>query len=684
MWNRQNKTDRQILATAMMLLIFMLYLLYDDSLILPSDDTSNLTPIGKISQMESDVRRKLSKQFLWRSAHSKDTLHVGDSLFTGRDSVAHVELKDGRTLTLQENSLIVFNTTGDQLNLDLHAGRIQGKLDGCVRINIKGESKEVCGENSPIEVDSDGLIDVKKETEAPREIISWVQEPSKSFFHYKNNTPLKLSWKTNKKFGRYRVQLSRQDDFQDIAYEEKSLSSRVTTRGYPVNGKFFIRIQGDNLKGRAAGFSKPLPIEFREIAAPLLTLPQPQQKFQFLTDADGELLAPSQVPFKWKYPLKDVGFDLEISTDQKFTEVLLSQKNIKGFEALSAPLAAGNYFARVRDAVVTHGVSRPWSPPVPFSVQINPPVPLPAPRLLTKDIKYIAPADEPLKILWTQVSEAQQYFVEVSPRPDFVDKQTVPATTTDLTLANLAPGKAYFRVYAATEKGTRGLPSTTGVMHVKLKRPELSPLAPLVVQGKTPDDPGDPQTVDISWTDLKYADSYQVEISSDADFKQKTEIKSALPSSPVPLPRPGDYYVRVRGLGFEGKPVTRFSEAGKLTYTLKVPLATPEILEPFDQVTLFFQKNLSPFVWLEWKAVRQASQYSIEVATDAQFQNKVVVATTSARRYMIKERLPAGTLYWRVQAQGDDQRVSFWTQPRSMTIFTGRAPAGRGPAGRRR
>lgn len=685
MWNRQNKTDRRILAAATLLLLLMLYLLYDDSLILPSDNTSNLKPIGKISQLDRDVRRKVSKKFVWRTARHKDTLHAGDSLFTGKDSVVKVELKDGRSLTLQENSLIVFNTSGDQLNLDLRAGRLQGKLDGCVKINIKGQEKEICGENSPIEIDSDGAVEVKKE-EAPKEEIIWAQAPQKSFFHYKNNTPLKLSWKASKPFGRFRVQFSRQKDFKIVAYEEKTLSPSIETRGYPVMGTYFVRVQGDDLKGRPAGFSKLESIEIREVAAPRITSPTPKQLLTFRTDADGELIDINQVEFQWKYPLNNVKFDLEIARDAKFTDPVALQKNLAGLKALSEPLATGEYFARVRDAAVTENVHRPWSNPVPFKVQIADPVKLQAPQLITRRIQYLAPDPEPIKFVWTPVQSAHHYVVEMSATEDFAEKKTLTTPTNSLVLEDqmIAPGKAFFRVYSSTQKGTRSAPSSMGAMLVKLKRPTIIPAEPLVVQGKTPEDPGDPQNVPVAWSDLKYAEQYELQVATDPGFKNKVEVKTSTPASTVTMPKPGDYFVRVRALGAGGKPVTRFSEVQPMKYILKVPLATPVILEPFDQVTLFFQKSSSPYIWLEWKDVRQASLYNIEVATDPNFETKVLTATTKSRRYLIKKALPSQVLYWRVQAEGDDKRTSFWTQTRSMTVFTGKATNNRLPAGKRK
>jgi hypothetical protein len=99
-------------------------------------------------------------------------------------------------------------------------------------------------------------------------------------------------------------------------------------------------------------------------------------------------------------------------------------------------------------------------------------------------------------------------------------------------------------------------------------------------------------------------------------------------------------------------------------------------------MTLFFQKSTSSYLWLEWKKVYQASGYNVEVALDPEFQQKVFSDQAKSSRYLIKTKLPEGPLFWRIQAFGDGERTSYWSSPRSMTVYSGhgsspqRVPAG--------
>jgi hypothetical protein len=103
-------------------------------------------------------------------------------------------------------------------------------------------------------------------------------------------------------------------------------------------------------------------------------------------------------------------------------------------------------------------------------------------------------------------------------------------------------------------------------------------------------------------------------------------------------------------------------------------LAQPVLVEPFDDATLFFQQNVSPYLWFEWKSVRQATEYHLEISTDPDFNDKVLSLKTPAIRYLVKKPLPQTALYWRVQALNEEKQ-SFWSRTQRVQIFSGRAPA---------
>ncbi|AZZ36322.1 hypothetical protein CIK05_05805 [Bdellovibrio sp. qaytius] len=114
--------------------------------------------IGSVSQVESDVRVRGTKNIFWQNARSDDVVAQGDSLFVGPDSSIVVKFEDGTSITIGANSLIKFKTEGNQVKLNLQYGSIKSQnlpsnlvLDDCgksVNIESKGDADLEIGKSS--------------------------------------------------------------------------------------------------------------------------------------------------------------------------------------------------------------------------------------------------------------------------------------------------------------------------------------------------------------------------------------------------------------------------------------------------------------------------------------------------------------------------------------------------------
>lgn len=374
---------------------------------------------------------------------------------------------------------------------------------------------------------------------------------------------------------------------------------------------------------------------------------------------------------KWAHPKIASNFELQLSEDAEFSKNLKTFK-VKGLEMTTPDLPAGSYFVRVKELSTYLDLTSGWSPTLAFKVEeISFDPHLSAPRLLPARISYSAPSETPPTFKWSPVKTAGQYVFELSANPDFRNASTVQQKGTEFTWQKFEKGKFYFRVFPATEKGTRGKVSETGEIKISFQKPVLNTVAPVVIQGKTPEDQGDPQTFNLKWTPLSIADKYQVQLATSQSFEKPTEFETREPASAVTVPGPGEYLVRVKPLASTGQPLTEFSAPIKIDYTLRVPLATPTLLEPAQNMTLFLQKSDSYIFWMEWKPVRQADTYTLQVSTDPNFQILIIDQTLKESRFLVRSKLPKGKLYWRVQAHGEG-RQSFWSEIRRMKIFAGK------------
>lgn len=595
------------------------YLLYDDSLI-DFDDRSASTPlVGVISDKTNDVRQKFSRQYLWRPSKLKAAIHQGDSLFTGTNSQSKVILSDGSEILIKENSLIVFSNSKGDVGLDFKFGQVVANFSATSKMKLQecGEDFEISGKNGQLQFDKEAGC--------------------------------------------------------------KGLRVKVVSGEVAINGKKFVTPAVALLnKGSKPVAVTASPVEkiaaTKIIPSPLITEPIDHFNHILNYDENDKLLSANTLAIKWTFPKKAL-FDVELSQDALFKQIV--DKSIEsGYQKTSPQLAMGNYYLRVREhqdpksKVIT---SKPWSKTVHFSVSKNfrPPT-IEPPVLLTKNIIYQAPADNPPVFKWQAAKGAAKYVFEIAKQPDFKDKTEISLDQLRFEWSKYSRGKYHFRVLGLSPKGYRGPVSETGFVDIRLARPLLEPVAPLTVQGKTPEDQGDPQEFKVKWTGLPIAESYKVEISEDDSFKKPITYVSRGPASTVIVPKPGNFKWRVQPLASNGKPLTPYSNRGELQYNLKVPLATPSLLEPASNMTLFFQKTAAQIFWLEWKNVRQAESYQLEVATDKEFAKVVFKTETKKPRFLMKQKLPQGKLFWRVRADGDG-KSSHWSEARRMKVFAGKS-----------
>ncbi|MAV90267.1 MAG: hypothetical protein CL676_02525 [Bdellovibrionaceae bacterium] len=148
-WKTLRRTDRVIIALAVLVAIVCAFFLINDDYLSPFSDEDTSKPLmGVISYKLNDIRHKSSSSMTWINARKKQNIRLGDSVFTGEDSQSQVVLKEGGEVNMGQNSLVVFNKS--QL-MDLGFGNFGFSVDGDVTISIRGEVTKIKGKNSKIQ-----------------------------------------------------------------------------------------------------------------------------------------------------------------------------------------------------------------------------------------------------------------------------------------------------------------------------------------------------------------------------------------------------------------------------------------------------------------------------------------------------------------------------------------------------
>lgn len=668
MIKRLNKIDQRIVKTAAVLMLLALYFMFDDRIFFLGQD-SNSSPVGISLSSTKDVRRKPSGQFFWRTLRDDETVYLGDSVFTGPGSSVRVNLQGRGYLVIPENSLIKFTMVGNQLNLDLQFGKVSGQFAAAGPVVVNGKEMNIGGD---FEISENG--DLGKNTPL-RESIQFAEQLPKVFAHSENTRPFETTWSSAEPLGRYHLQIASDPDFKKMFVDQTTFSSRLGIKGYPRSGTYFVRILGDDLSGKPVATSKIQQIDFKNFPIPVITQPLKDTVYTYSEKVSQDHLDNTEV--HWKSPHGSSEFEIELALEKDFL-LPKAQLTVAGLKGTLPALTAGHYYVRVREKKIDLlNIPGDWSAPVHFEVQKKAALNLAAPVLLTQTLAIELPAKENDRIQWNAVDGAAAYVVETSSSALFEKSERSEVIVTNSPWSSQTIGRKYFRIAALSADKEIGPYSDVGTAVIAAARPILNPVSTKVVEGKTPDDPGEPQTFDLSWKGTPTADKYKIQVADNPRFAEAKEYEARGPASQIQIEKPGDYFWRVQPVTEGNLPVTGFSQPGVMQYVLNNPLATPTLIEPMNNLALYFQEEAGGHFWFEWSPVTKAAKYTFELSRDPEFATLITQRQVTSTRVLVKEKLQNGQLYWRVRAEGSDGRISYWTPTSSFVIYTGRIPAGR-------
>ncbi len=117
-----------------------------------SQKNSSAPIIGEISFAKNDIRHKNSGSFVWSKAQNSESIHLGDSVFTGEKSQSQVSLQKGGHVDIDENSMVTFSRINDFEMPNLVTGNFRLAVRGKMKIAIAGEVTEIDGSDGDSEV----------------------------------------------------------------------------------------------------------------------------------------------------------------------------------------------------------------------------------------------------------------------------------------------------------------------------------------------------------------------------------------------------------------------------------------------------------------------------------------------------------------------------------------------------
>ncbi|QDK38265.1 FecR domain-containing protein [Bdellovibrio sp. NC01] len=712
--SRLGKTEKIIFSTALFVLLAFSYFLYDDSLLFPKAHNSKLELIGDVAVSQNDVRRKNLDNFSWLPASRTDAIYQNDSIFTGDRSEAIIQLQDGTQIRIQPNSLITLNMKNGQMNLDLRYGNLVGDIakgssltitSGKEEFKLEGDGQEkskiqfnkahsgtvdlklISGKarfsdvkKSAVKTDltRDSVLAVSKrgeiqKVEAPK-IQVVTAEKEMTWMRTNPDDPMGFEWKATGDIGKYEVEISPSPDFATVA-AAKSVNEMKTQVTDPLEpGAYYWRVKAYDRFGEVGATSVPRKMNITHLSPPVVTFPQKDSEIslEMKVKSPAELVTATEI--KWQAPVQLKHFVYQISADPSFAQVL-SENQTTQFSALSPRLSSGSYWVRVAGQTETNAMSG-WSEAIPFKINLvaKAAPALQAPVLVARRIQFKVPsakdrnpaAEQAPKMEWKPVLQSKGYQVQVSKDINFSKFETYDVNNTKVSWNQYKAGKSYFRVVAHGENGEVSEPSAVGYVDVLLNSPVLQPLRPIRAIGES----SLPREANVYWSEIPQAKSYLVELDKGGDFKTPQQYEFKGTTGRLTVSNPGDYKVRVVALDEHNKPLTDYSNTETLQYSVHSALITPVPLEPYNNVSIFLQKTTEPAIWIEWKKVKDAEVYKVEISDKEDFSRVLVSSNVEKNRFLIKDKVPLGKLYWRVRAQSkDESELSDWTEKREFTVY---------------
>ncbi|MES3038240.1 MAG: FecR domain-containing protein, partial [Bdellovibrionota bacterium] len=631
-WNR---IDRSIFTAAAVLLLLFSYFLYDDSFLFSGGAESNQEQVGTIKTLRNDVRRKNQETFSWSPALAEQNVRHLDTIFTGDNSEANIQLNDGSVIKLKPNTLVTINMRDGQMSLDLKYGDLVGEFskDSQLNLMVNGESQTINGANQ-------SSIQIKKNKGGDLDLQLLNGQASLGNQAIKNAVPPKITnsdlniekFTPDEAFeipftslgdqANFEVVVAQDSTFQTVVLRKKTERMAVMApSGFP-DGSYSWKVTSLRPDGTVWVETPARKLNVSVTATPQWISPKANDKITKRIKSGATILSAS-VDLSWSPSRAALEYEVEIAADPQFMNVTSKFKSSLP-EVTSPLLVSGQYYLRVRG--MKGELSTPWSQThaMTLDVLMNN---LDAPKLARRNIDFTPPlpaerrpaSEMTPQMEWSNVNGADNYVLQLSKTPEFADGFEKQLTNTTFNWEKYKAGRYYFRVIAQGNDGSKSPPSQTGVVTIDPGSPIIDKINPLVFSKMAPGQVPPPQSVDVKWTNVASATNYELEIDKDPNFKSPTKVITRSPSSVVTVNAPGEYHVRVRGVDQTGRTLTKYSPVEDIIYKFKNQLSSPAIVGPFNELTLFLQNLATPFLRFEWKPVPLATRYDFEISHVSDF-----------------------------------------------------------------
>jgi hypothetical protein len=638
--------------------------------------------IGTVNFVENDVRIRAEHSLGWETLEDRQNIYENDSIFTGAYSGARVLLQKYGEISMNANSLVVFNFASDRIRLDLKLGDMTVEINPESRLSVIHNNQQIDlmtnvsgkvtfkrhGANS-LKVNSTvNNLKITAGTQAQEvsineEIIFYeaekVQKRKLSFLPVKpglnehilveKNQNLAFSWlKTGEpaQTDEFFFQLSDHTEFEKLLVDQQVVDDKINLVAPQKDGIYFWRIF--NKKNKTT-LCANYYFRLTHVDVPVLMSPAPESNIR--------IMERGPIFFTWHYSQEFGRFQFQLSQDKDFLQPLF-EKTLNRKALSLDKLSDGKYFWRVRFEKSWIQSPMRWSAVNAFvitnqkdlqpSVVVAQSTYMPTPSLNPSLSQALTPTPTP--IFTSTLTETPTPVAPNIPSKKVVD--TVSLTSTEI--KTLGKKSNYPQ---QSEKVNFAAPVLSTVADIDFKSNELSKL-------------NEPISYEIKWHHDQETARFKLITKFDLDKSEKVTFIENAHSYSLKIDVDGIYHLKIAVCNGKGEQLSPFSNVVQFKVKRNLSIDTPKTLAPLDQLKIVQLGDQGNPIIFTWHWVENAETYELEVASDPEYKNIVVRRTSTNTKLLLNEKFKAQTFYWHLRAHNKSWH-SDWTQTRSFTLKDG-------------
>jgi hypothetical protein len=613
--------------------------------------------IGTITFKKRSASRRFSESVMWEEIAQESPVYNYDAIRTLEYSSAVISLKDGTSIELDQNTMLVVILSQKGVDINFDRGGVSAKSgaggkqiitlnardasialdsgdisvsssDKGLDISLASGSAKVEAAGGAVNISADETATLKEGKVQAEKKSLFTEFPAHNSYHLITGKSMALNfrWRSDPP-GEVKVEIARSSRFSDVF---KSFSSGSGSRGIELlPGDYYWRI--------ISGKNKSFPSKFTimQDSKPELIYPRMNQN---VSPGEGSGI----IAFRWRESKHASGYEVKVARDpdmKNMAALLVSKINTIS----AADIPDGTYFWTVK-SLYPAGVigAESVSGPGRFTLQrvqfsLSRPVPV-DPGVVT--------TAAPFTLYWKGVQGAGRYAVEISSDPEFKNSLLKEETANTFIRVDkkIPEGSYYWRINAFRGAVSSDKSDTASLVITKpVEITLLSPKPGTVLYKR-------PEVINFSWRDPNQGDKYLVEVSERRDFSRMSMVlESDLHSVTGESPGAGLYFWRVV---LKNKTNRIIAKSPVSDFSIPAELRAPVLITPVNNGKLLpGAKNRVRF---EWRKIHGATEYEVEVFQRIAGAEKTIVIYTS-RVNFIEALNPAlyrpGMFSWLVRAR---------------------------------